>query len=443
MAGAADERTTLDARLRAFVESHVGRIMSCSKSAGGASRITWLIEAEERNCVLRVDPGDGPVAGTALTLAREATVYRALADTVVRIPELIAETDSALLMAMAEGYPDLERLDDAARVRIIDDYVDALADLHRIDPTSGFTALDPPASPSAAARQIVALWEGIYRSRVRRPSPLARFTSRWLEQNAPTSAERLVVCHGDVGPGNFMHDGERVTALLDWEFVHVGDPMDDLAWLAFRGHHFGGGLGDFEAQLQRWQARTGFEVDRTRIRYYRILVMYEWLISCLAALDNGAKNQDRFTYINLISLLNVILPRAMMEYGHREPPQVDVNVVSTDSELSEQLAALVDLIGLKWPQSDPGGFYVGVMANQTLRLSQLGDSIREQNCAAVAQLLGRVHAPADFERAFDAWIAANPARDEASIEVLYANGLRRVQADLALLPIVNKPFLPL
>jgi len=98
---------------------------------------------------------------------------------------------------------------------------------------------------------------------------------------------------------------------------------------------------------------------------------------------------------------------------------------------------------LKWPQSDPGGFYVGVMANQTLRLSQLGDSIREQNCAAVAQLLGRTITPTDFEREFDGWIAATPAGDEASIEVLYRNGLRRVQADLALLPMVNKPFLPL
>jgi hypothetical protein len=240
-----------------------------------------------------------------------------------------------------------------------------------------------------------------------------------------------------------MHDDQRVTALLDWEFVHVGDPMDDLAWLAFRGHHFAGDIGDFSAQLQRWQARTGFEVDKRRIAYYRIVVMYVWLISCLAALDNGAKNQDRFTYINLISLMNVIIPRAVMEFAGVPPPEVDVEVRSVNNDLSEQIAALVDLIGLKWPASDPGAFYVAVMANQTQRLSQLGDSIREQNRDAVAALTGRLPDGAGVDQAFDAWIAANPEQDDASAAVLYANGLRRVQADLALLPLVSKPFLPL
>jgi len=393
--------------------------------------------------VLRVDSGDGPVAGTALTLGREATVYRALAGTNVRIPELIAETQGALLMEMARGRPELDHLDSAVRVQILDDYVDALADLHRIDASSGFAALDPPADAGSAAQQVMQLWEGIYRSRVRRPSPLARFASRWLKHNAPTTAERLVVCHGDVGPGNFMHDGERVTAMLDWEFVHVGDPMDDLAWLAFRGHHFIGDIGDFSAQLRRWQARTGFEVDKRRIAYYRIVVMYVWLISCLAALDNGAKNQDRFTYLNLISLMNVIMPRAMMEYAGVSPPEVDVDVQPHDSDLSEQISALVDLISLKWPPSDPGALYVGVMANQTLRLSQLGVSIREQNRDAVSALTGRSLDAADVDQVFDAWIVATPEQDDASAAVLYANGLRRVQADLALLPIVSKPFLPL
>jgi len=435
--------TTLDPALRAFVEEQVGQIAECHKSAGGASRITWLIQAKERNCVLRVDSGDGPVAGTALTLGREATVYRALAGTNVRIPELIAETQGALLMEMARGQPELDHLDSAVRVQILDDYVDALADLHRIDASSGFAALDPPADAGSAAQQVMQLWEGIYRSRVRRPSPLARFASRWLKHNAPTTAERLVVCHGDVGPGNFMHDGERVTAMLDWEFVHVGDPMDDLAWLAFRGHHFIGDIGDFSAQLRRWQARTGFEVDKRRIAYYRIVVMYVWLISCLAALDNGAKNQDRFTYLNLISLMNVIMPRAMMEYAGVSPPEVDVDVQPHDSDLSEQISALVDLISLKWPPSDPGALYVGVMANQTLRLSQLGVSIREQNRDAVSALTGRSLDAADVDQVFDAWIVATPEQDDASAAVLYANGLRRVQADLALLPIVSKPFLPL
>ncbi len=73
---------------------------------------------------------------------------------------------------------------------------------------------------------------------------LAHLALEVLRRLAPASVPRTVVCHGDVGPGNFLHDGARVTALLDWEFAHLGDPMDDLAWWVFRGHDIAGDCGD-------------------------------------------------------------------------------------------------------------------------------------------------------------------------------------------------------
>lgn len=32
-----------------------------------------------------------------------------------------------------------------------------------------------------------------------------------------------------------MHKDGHLTGLIDWEFAHFGDPMDDLGWMAFRG----------------------------------------------------------------------------------------------------------------------------------------------------------------------------------------------------------------
>jgi aminoglycoside phosphotransferase len=50
-----------------------------------------------------------------------------------------------------------------------------------------------------------------------------------------------VLVHGDFGPNNVLLDAaaERVTALLDWEWAHAGDPVEDLAWCEFiiRLHH--------------------------------------------------------------------------------------------------------------------------------------------------------------------------------------------------------------
>lgn len=40
------------------------------------------------------------------------------------------------------------------------------------------------------------------------------------------TAHELV--HGDYRTGNFLEQGGRITAILDWELVHLGDPHEDL-----------------------------------------------------------------------------------------------------------------------------------------------------------------------------------------------------------------------
>ncbi|AZG45897.1 phosphotransferase family protein [Gordonia insulae] len=42
-----------------------------------------------------------------------------------------------------------------------------------------------------------------------------------------------VVNHGDYRLGNTLCDGDRVTAIIDWEIWSVGDPRIDLTWLAY------------------------------------------------------------------------------------------------------------------------------------------------------------------------------------------------------------------
>ncbi|MBL7257778.1 phosphotransferase family protein [Paractinoplanes lichenicola] len=50
-----------------------------------------------------------------------------------------------------------------------------------------------------------------------------------------------VVVHGDYGPNNMLFDQDtfRVTALLDWEWAHPGDRIEDVAWCEWivRRHH--------------------------------------------------------------------------------------------------------------------------------------------------------------------------------------------------------------
>ena len=50
-----------------------------------------------------------------------------------------------------------------------------------------------------------------------------------------------VVVHGDYGPNNVLLDPGTftVTAVLDWEWAHAGQPLEDLAWCEWivRMHH--------------------------------------------------------------------------------------------------------------------------------------------------------------------------------------------------------------
>lgn len=304
----------------AWVAATSGRAVEALERVGyGASRATYLVQTTEPPyLVVRRDTGDGPMAGTELSLAREAEVYRALAATGVRIPHLyaMAPDGSALLVERAGGTHDLGDLAGDPLHAVLDDYMDALADLHAVDPSVlHLPSFRRPSADADHAGEELSLWGEILRSRTKRPWPLAYWTLQFLRRHAPRRAQRTVLCHGDVGPGNFMHDGRRVTALLDWEFCHLGDPMDDLAWWVFRGHDMRGGCGDLTRQLRRYSARSGRAVDGRSIDYYRIMVMLRWLVSVAAALDSAGRGMDRSVYFGLVPVLSVRLPAAMAAYA--------------------------------------------------------------------------------------------------------------------------------
>jgi len=115
---------------------------------------------------------------------------------------------------------------------------------------------------------------------------------------APT-VERTVLCHGDVGPGNFLHDGDRVTALLDWEFAHFGDPMDDLAGWIFRAHDYIGGSGNLDEQLPQWAHVTGLAVRPRDLEYYRAVTLVRWIAVSACGIDSGGPQMGKAKFLSL------------------------------------------------------------------------------------------------------------------------------------------------
>ena len=84
-----------------------------------------------------------------------------------------------------------------------------------------------------------------------------------LRQRLPFDGPR-VVCHGDFRVGNFMVGPQGLSAVLDWEFAHLGDPREDLGWTMVRAWRFRsdalrlGGIAEPEPFLARYRNHRSF-----------------------------------------------------------------------------------------------------------------------------------------------------------------------------------------
>ena len=84
-----------------------------------------------------------------------------------------------------------------------------------------------------------------------------------------------------VGP-----DGLR--GVFDWEFAHIGDPAEELAWPCVRSWRFGqdakrmGGVGSFEEFLEAYLQAGGRSVDPYVVDYWEILGNFRWAVGCIS-----------------------------------------------------------------------------------------------------------------------------------------------------------------
>ena len=176
--------------------------------------------------------------------------------------------------------------DEAERVSLGNDFSDVLGTIHAFDwRRTPLAAWAGAITPASAARIEIRRWADEASHGAPLPGAL-HYAMRWLEANAPIS-EHIVVVHGDFRVGNFLRQGARITAVLDWELVHLGDPHEDVAWAGLRAFAPGskrvGGLVDRDVFHSRYSARSGIAVDPARLRYHEVLAQFKSAAMLLGA----------------------------------------------------------------------------------------------------------------------------------------------------------------
>ncbi len=261
-----------------WVESVTGRpVVAADRIPGGASHEGWFVDVETagggtRALFLRFSPGPLPERSAFHPLGTEAAIMRALGRTEVSVPPILAvhREREAVLEERVPGATWFYRIKDPdEQIRVADDFMDNLAALHRLDPEAlGITELGPVRSVREHALERL---QGI-RWRGTAPDgsidPLLAFSVDWLERNVPDYDGPPVLVQGDTGPGNFLYQEGKVTAVVDWELAHWGDPMDDIAWVSLRTVQ--DTFTHLPDRLARYSARSGYKVDADRVWYYRL-----------------------------------------------------------------------------------------------------------------------------------------------------------------------------
>ena len=81
-------------------------------------------------------------------------------------------------------------------------------------------------------------------------------------------------------------DDHGLAAAIDWELVHVGDPLEDLGWLCVKAWRFGaplevGGLGTIDELVAAYEAAGGRTVDRDALHWWLVAKTLQWGVGCM------------------------------------------------------------------------------------------------------------------------------------------------------------------
>ena len=291
------------------------RLAAIERLSGGASQETYRLRIKtadgHRRLALRRSPGGKQedrraVERSAPGLRIEAKLMQVARENGIPEPEVFYvlepgdELGAGFVMEWLDGIAlgaRIVRSPDLADVRpkLARQCGEILGRLHTIDLDAH--GLDRDLA-SLSASDFIEQTRGRYEA-LDTPQPMIDFTARWLMENLPDSPDRTLV-HNDFRNGNLMVDQTGVSAVLDWEIAHIGDPMRDLGWICTNSWRYGagpelpvGGFGTYEDLFAGYETTSGKTVELARVQYWEVFGSFWWAVSTLGMTQHYRQGMDR------------------------------------------------------------------------------------------------------------------------------------------------------
>jgi aminoglycoside phosphotransferase (APT) family kinase protein len=268
------------------------RIDSMRLLPGGASKEAWAVDADGSQLLVR-RAGGGVIHEATLPLEQEFKVLEAAVEAGVKVPRPIAYLGElggreAFAMERVEGETIGRRIVRGAPPGLDVQLAEELAKIH---------AISPERLPFLRSGDVLERFEHEL-DLVGEPHPALEYGLWWLRGHRPPPLPD-VVSHGDFRIGNVAVSERGLESLLDWEFAHLSDPREDLAWPLVRAWRFGvderrlGGVGDVKPYLMRYAELTGRTISADELYWWEVLGNVKWAVGCLNQCRRHLSGVDR------------------------------------------------------------------------------------------------------------------------------------------------------
>lgn len=235
--------------LNEYLQQHapqIGEVKSITRFTGGYSNLTYCLQTENKEFVLRTPP-PGANIKSAHDMGREFRVLSLLKPHYAKVPTPILYCESTEIIGLP--FYLMEKLDgiilrahNASKMNIGSEtmhklsasLIDNLVALHALDiKTTGLEQLGKP--DGYVQRQVEGWVKRYYTAETDKIASIDK-VAEWIQKNQPREQPPAFL-HNDYKYDNLLlneNDLPEITGVLDWEMSTVGDPLMDLgATLAY------------------------------------------------------------------------------------------------------------------------------------------------------------------------------------------------------------------